>query len=349
MNEFLSFIQKKESPMKEVTVLGIDLAKAVFQIHGNDSRGKALFNRKVSRSKLLEFVANTPPCIIGMEACGGAHHWAREFEKLGHKVHLMAPQFVKSNKNDKADAEAIAEAVTRPNMRFVSVKRIEQQNIQAIHRVRQSRVKARTALINECHGLLLEYGVVLKRASKAFFQDLAELVGPESEALTADMKELVAGMIEELHQLDAYITKADAKLRQIAHQNEDCRRIYEIPGIGVITATAIIAAVPDPKTFKNGREFSAWLGLVPRQNSSGGRNVLLGISKRGDSYLRTLLVHGGRSVIRLADQRTDRLSRWAAEKQRTRGTNRAIVAVANKNARIIWAVLAKKEEYRHAA
>jgi transposase len=190
MNEFLSFIQKKESPMKEVTVLGIDLAKAVFQIHGNDSRGKALFNRKVSRSKLLEFVANTPPCIIGMEACGGAHHWAREFEKLGHKVHLMAPQFVKSNKNDKADAEAIAEAVTRPNMRFVSVKRIEQQNIQAIHRVRQSRVKARTALINECHGLLLEYGVVLKRASKAFFQDLAELVGPESEALTCISHEI---------------------------------------------------------------------------------------------------------------------------------------------------------------
>jgi transposase len=339
--------------MKEVTVLGIDLAKSVFQVHGNDAHGKTVFSRKISRAKLLSFIANFPTCTIGMEACGGAHYWAREFEKLGHTVRMMAPQFVKpfvkSNKNDVADAEAIAEAVMRPNMRFVAVKRVEQQGIQSIHRVRQRRVVARTALTNECHGLLLEFGIVLPRTTKAFMQELSELVSPESEVLSADMKELVFGMIEELRHLDASITKADAKLKKIVTDNEDCRRIHEIPGVGVLTASAIIAAVPDPRLFKNGREFSAWLGLVPRQNSSGGKNVLLGISKRGDPYLRMLLVHGGRSVIRLADNRTDRLSRWAAEKKRTRGSNRATVAVANKNARIIWALLAKKGEYRQAS
>jgi len=339
--------------MNKVSVMGIDLAKHVFQVYGADKKGQRLFSKSIKRAQLIKFISEMPTCLIGMEACGSAHFWAREFQRSGHKVKLIAPQFVKpfvkSNKNDAADAEAIAEAVVRPTMRFVPIKQSWQQDIQSVHRVRQRWVRAQTATINEIHGLLGEYGLVVSRSPRQLLKQIGELIAPEDTRLSIEMKHLMSLLIEEYKELQSRREESDEKLQRVGKDNEVCKRLSTIPGIGHITATAILTVVSDPTLFKNGREFAAWLGLVPRQQSSGGKNVLLGISKRGDSYIRSLLVHGSRSALHHATGKTDRLSIWAVNKKETRGSNRATVALANKNARIIWALLSRNEDYRTVA
>lgn len=334
--------------MKAITVLGIDLAKEVFQLHGVNKEGQPVLRRQVKRRDLRSVVVNLGPCLIGMEACGSAHYWAREFASMGHTVKLMAPQFVKpyvkTNKNDMADAEAICEAVQRPSMRFVSVKQLWQQEIQSLHRVRQRWVKNRVALTNELHGLFAEYGVALSRRSlPKLIAEVSDFL--EKGILSQSTRQLFLEVLGEVSELENKISICDEQLKELA-KNERCKNLMTIPGVGVVTATAILGMVANMNMFKNGREFSAWLGLVPKQSSSGGKNVLLGISKRGDPYLRTLLVHGGRSVLRVAPLKKDRLSLWAVDKQKTRGTNRAIVALANKKARTIWAVMTSDKPYR---
>lgn len=338
--------------MKKVTVLGVDLAKRIFQLHGTDENGKTVLKKKIRRAELKTFIANLSPCLIGMEACGGAHYWAREFQGLGHTARLMAPQFVspyvKTNKDDAADAEAINEAVTRPNMRFVPIKQIEHQDIQSWHRVRRGFIKRRIALTNELNGLMSEYGIVLPDKYSKLIEKIASLIDPSSEKVTSDTKQLLALMIEELKELQDRLRSCDEKLEYFSKKNEVCGRLQTIPGVGLITATAIVAAAPDPSVFKNGRQFSAWLGLVPKHEGTGGKTILRGISKRGDSYIRMLLVHGGRAVLRSAEGKTDRLSTWALEKEKTRGKKKTMVALANRNARIIWALMSSGKSYRAA-
>ncbi|MBY0415069.1 MAG: IS110 family transposase [Bdellovibrionales bacterium] len=333
--------------------LGVDLAKNVFQLHGIDSTGKVTMQRKISRTKLLEFMVKLPPCLIGMEACGGSNYFARKFIEYGHTVKLMSPQFVKpyvkGNKNDCNDAEAICEAVTRPNMRFVSAKSIEQQDLQSLHRIRSNLIQSRTALVNQIRGLLAEYGIIISKQVQNLRNQLPEILTDDKNELSIIMRTEFDLLYQDLVNLDARISSYDIKLKEICNNNQDCQRILEIEGVGFITATAIIAAVGDPKSFKNGREFSAWLGLVPRQSSSGGKERLLGISKRGDKYVRTLLIHGARSVVCKIANKEDKRSIWIQKLKERRGMNKTCVAVANKNARIIWALLSKEEAYKKAS
>ncbi len=340
----------------EIKLLGIDLAKNSFQIHGADSRGKAVLRKKLGRREIMEFVANLPECTIAMEACGSANYWGTEFERFGHTVKLIAPQFVKpfvkSNKNDSNDAEAIVEAASRPQMRFVRIKSPEKRDIQLLHTNRARLVRDRTSLMNAIHALLLEYGLAATGAVYShvkFRKDIQEIATADTPPgqMTGDTQIVLKEMIDELSQIDAKVAYYTKGIENLASQNEDCKRLQTIPGIGPITATAILAVVPSVHSFKNGRELSAWLGLVPKQCSTGGKSQLLGISKRGDPYLRSLLVHGARSVLRLAPKRTDMISKWAIEKKNTRGTNRAIVALANKNARIVFRVLKDQKEYAY--
>lgn len=334
-----------------VTTLGIDLAKNVFQLHGVNRHGKTVLAKKVTRAKLRETVANLPPCLIGMEACASSHYWGRELEKLGHAVRLIAPQFVKpyvkSNKNDAADAEAICEAVARPHMRFVPAKTVEQQDIQAVHRIRERRVKECTALLNQIRGLLAEYGVVIPLKRNAVRQAGPRILEDADNGLTALAREFVADLYEELRALGHAVGAYDAKIERLFKANPVCRRLAQVEGVGPVTATALVAA-GDPKAFQNGRQMSAWLGLVPRQYGSGGKNVLAGISKRGDTYLRTLLIHGVRAAVAAAKRKSDARSRWINAIAERRGANVAAVALANKNARVLWALMARGEEYRRA-
>lgn len=336
-----------------IKVLGIDLAKLSFQLHGIDKAGQTVLRKKLNRNKLTAFIANLPPCLIGLEACGGAHHWARIFTNFGHTVRMMAPQFVKpyvkSNKNDVVDAEAICEAVQRPSMRFVPAKRIEQQDVQSIHRIRSLLVAKRTAQANQIRGLLLEYGIIIPKGIACIRTRLPEILEDAENMLTALFRELLVELYDEMVHLDQRVATLELKLQAISLQNKDCQRLLTIPGIGLLTATAMVAAVSDITAFKNGRELAAWLGLVPRQHSTGGETTLLGISKRGDSYLRTLLIHGGRTVVRVASKYQDKRNRWISELDQRRGKNISAVGVANKNARIAWALLSKKENYNAAA
>lgn len=336
--------------MGAISVLGIDLAKSIFQLHGINEQGKAILRKRVSRGELLRFIANLSPCTIAMEACGGAHYWGREFMKLGHQVKLISPQFVKpyvkSNKNDYQDAEAICEAATRPSMRFVSVKPVEKQDIQCLHRVRQRLIKNRTALINEIRGFLLEYGIVIPRNAGQIRKSIPRILEEKADSLSVIFSTLLEKLYEEFQVLDDKIDYYDQKLGIIFRENEVCQRVAKVEGVGFITATALYSMVTDPKAFRNGRQFAASLGLVPRQNSSGGKTVLLGISKRGDAYLRTLLIHGARACLRLIGQKRDAKSRWAAQKLEARGYNKTCVALANKHARIIWALMARGTEYQ---
>jgi transposase len=335
----------------KVTAIGIDLAKSVFQVHGIDARGHAVLRKKLTRAQLIPFLATLPVCQIGIEACGGAHYWAREFQKLGHSVKMISPQFVKpyvkSNKTDAADAEAICEAMSRPHMRFVPIKQIEQQDIQSLHRVRQRLVRARTALSNEIRGLLHEYGFALPVGKQGFHKHILIILAATDETRLSSLgNQLLQELWQEYLKLQARIDQADDQLKSICKAHPVCERLCTIPGIGPLTATALLSAVSNPQLFRNGRELSAWLGLVPRQHSSGGKEKLLGISKRGDVYLRTLLIHGARSVLFRMANRTDYRSRWAQELMGRRGMNRAVVALANKNARIVWSVMARQEVYR---
>jgi len=346
--------QASERPeTKTIKVLGIDLAKQSFHVYGVNEAGHKVISKKLSRKQLLPFIAQLTPCLIGLEACGGAHHWVRVFSQFGHRVRMIAPQFVKpyvkSNKNDAVDAEAICEAVQRPNMRFVPAKSLEQQDIQSLHRVRSQLVARRTAQSNQIRGLLLEYGLIIPKGIGHVRQAVREILAEGGDALTHLFREVLNELYEEMVHLDQRIKAVEAKLTAISVQHEDCQRLLTIPGVGLLTATALIAAIGDITVFKSGRELAAWLGLVPRQHSTGGKPTLLGISKRGDSYLRTLLIHGGRSVTRVAHQRQDARNQWIEGVKRRRGENVSNVAVANKNARIAWVLLTKKENYQAVA
>lgn len=333
-----------------VTTLGIDLAKNVFQIHGVDKKGKPVMQKRLSRSKFLPFLANIPPCLIGIEACGSSNYWARRLRSVGHNVRQISPQYVKpyvkTNKNDCNDAEAICEAVTRPSMRFVPIKNIAQQDIQALHRIRERLVHDRTALVNQTRGILREYGVFLPEGIRPFRSKIPEVLEDAQNELTPLARELTADQYARLGELDRRVAEYDARINAVFRDNDTCQRLMAIDGVGPMTATALIAAAGDAHDFQNGRHFAAWLGLVPRQRSSGERHKLLGISKRGNTYLRTLLIHGARSVLRRCGTRTDVRGRWMQGVLERRGFNRACVALANKNARILWALMAHGEPYR---
>jgi transposase len=334
--------------MEKVTTVGIDLAKNVFSLHGVDAAGKVVVRRTIRRDRLVETVASLSPCLVGMEACSGAHEWGRRFQELGHTVRLMAPKFVapyrKSGKNDGNDAEAICEAVTRPNMRFVPVKSIEQQALLAMHRVRQGFVVERTAIINRLRGLLTEFGVVLPLRSVTVRRQAAAA----AEGLPELARRAIADLLEQLRALDERIGAYDREIETQARLCEPAQRLMKIRGIGPTTALAIVATVGNAREFKNGRQFAAWIGLTPSQYSTGGKPRLGHISKRGDAYLRNLLVQGARSVLNSAGMHQDRMSRWILELQPRRGYYRTLVAIANKNARIAWALLAKNETLRSA-
>lgn len=334
--------------MEQITTVGIDLAKNVFSLHGVDGAGRIALRRTVRRDQLIEAVTRIAPCLIGMEACSGAHEWGRRFQELGHTVRLMAPKFVapyrKSGKNDGNDAEAICEAVSRPNMRFVPVKSIEQQALLSLHRVRQGCVVERTAIINRLRGLMSEFGVVLALRSVTVRRQAAAA----AEALPELARRMVGDLLEQLRLLDQRIEGYDREIEAQARLSEPARRLMKIRGIGATTALAIVATVGNAREFKNGRQFAAWIGLVPGQYSTGGKPRLGHISKRGDAYLRNLLVQGARSTLQSASTHQDRMSRWMLTLLERRGYYRTLVAIANKNARIAWALLAKNETLRIA-
>lgn len=333
----------------KLTTVGIDLAKNVFQIHGVDERGKVVLRKQLKRGQVTAFFANLTPCLIGMEACGSAHHWARELERLGHTVRLMAPQFVKpyvkTNKNDAADAEAICEAVARPNMRFVPVKNIEQQTVLSLHRARQAFVKARTAQANQIRGLLGEFGLTMPQGIGQVGRRIPEILEDADNGLPGLMRQLIARLLAHFNELHRQVLELEAQIKAWHRECPASRKLAEIPGIGPITASALVASVGDARSFANGRQLAAWLGLVPRQHSTGGKSVLLGISKRGDSYLRTLLIHGARAAILAAQRRAEQMP-WLMKLLQRRNPNIAAVALANKNARIVWALLAHGRDYR---
>lgn len=335
---------------KEIRVVGIDLAKRSFHIYGVNKTGQEVLSKQFSRIKMKEFMANLPHCLVAMEACGSAHYWARLFGSHGHEVKLIAPQFVKpyvkSNKNDAADAEAICEAVQRPNMRFVAVKNTRQQDIQAIHRMRSLVVSRRTAQVNQIRGLLLEYGIEVPVGRKKVNERLPGILEDAENGLSDFFREELYQLWQELLHLDDRVDHYDQKIGQVVQADAHARRLATIPGIGPQTATALAAAIGDVNIFKNGREMAAWLGLVPRQHSTGGKSLLLGISKRGDVYLRQLLIHGARSVLQRVGRKDDRISRWASALQKRSHTNIAAVALANKMARTAFALLKKKEDYQ---
>lgn len=333
-----------------IVTLGIDLAKNVFAVHGVDATGKAVLMRpNVPRGRLLEVVASLPPCLVGMEACSGAHHWARLFQAHGHTVRLMAPKFVapyrlsgKKGKNDAADAAAICEAVTRPSMRFVPPKSEQQQSELMVHRARQGFVQQRTATINRIRGLLSEFGIVLPLKAATVRREAMQ----QLEDLPGWANTVIGDLLSEVHRLDERIAQYDRHVEQIAKQSAAARQLMQLPGVGATTATALVATIGRGQEFRCGRQLSAWLGLVPGQYSSGGKRRLGRITKAGDPYLRMLLILGARSVLQTATDKTDPVSRWAVQLVARVGYWKAIVAIAAKNARMCWAVLHQGESFR---
>lgn len=330
--------------MKQLAVIGIDVAKNVFQVHGTDAAGHSVLTKKLSRSQMIEFFAKLTPCLIGMEACSSAHYWGRRLTEMGHTVKLMPPQYVKpyvkTNKNDARDAEAICEAVTRPNMRFVPIKTEEQQAVLVLHRVRDGIVKQRVALSNQIRGLLAEFGIIIPQGLKQLNLRLMQIIDSPSGVLPGDLRTMFSSLYQELANLTARIKSFDKQIEAHLQTNEECQRVLQIEGVGPLTATAVVASIGDIRNFKSASQFAAWLGLVPRQNSSGGKTQLLGISKRGDSYLRCLLVHGARAALGYA-ARVDKLTDWQQSLLQLKAYNKVVVAMAHRTARRIWAVLAK--------
>lgn len=334
----------------EATTIAIDLAKNVFAVCGTNAAGRVVWHKELRRAQLLGFMRKMAPCLIGMEACGGAHYWARQLTALGHQVRLVSPALVtpyrKGNKTDRNDAEAILEAVTRPSMRFVPVKSLAQQDLLALHRVRSQLLKNRTALCNQLRGLLRERGVAVRPGVTALKHALPTILAEENSEISGEIRDLLIEMSDWLRTLEARIASCDEKLDRKFKADERCKRLAKVPGVGPLVATALVATVGNAQEFRNGRELSAFLGLAPRQHSSGGKRVLLGITKRGDRYLRTLLIHGARASLRWSALKTDSYSCWAARIKTERGPNVATVAMANKNARILWALLNRGERYR---
>jgi transposase len=332
----------------KLTVIGMGLAKNVFQVHGSDERGKPLLKKQLKRAQVMPFFANLTLCKIGMEACGSAHYWARKLRALGHTVQLIAPQyvkpFVKRNKSDAADAEAICEAVTRPNMPAVPIKNASQQAILSVHRARQGFVKARTAQANQIRGLLAEFGIVIPQGISHIAKRVPEIIEDGENDLPGSFRLLIQRLVDHLKVLDQQIGELELEIQTWHRENETSKKLAKIPGVGPITASALVASVGDARSFKNGRQLAAWLGIVPRQHSTGGKPTLLGISKRGDTYLRTLLIHGARAVIRMAEHKPN-IDPWLKKLISRRNKNVAAVALANKNARTIWALLTHDREY----
>jgi transposase len=337
----------------DVKVVGVDIAKRYFQVHGISVSGVVTIRRKISRDGFLKLFADLPPCLVGLEAGSGAHYWAREIARLGHDVKLMPPQFVrpyvKTNKNDAADAEACCEAVQRPGMRFVPVKSVEQQAAMALHRVRDHLVRQRTGTINALRGHLAEYGIIAAALRGGLNQLFSIIEAEESdEYLPASVKQLLRILVAEIRAADAHIADLDRKLKDRARDDEACRRLIEVPGIGPVIATAVVAMVPDKHRFSSARHFAAWLGLTPRQHSSGGKERLLGISKRGDAYMRRQFINGARALVRIASGRTGGYWDWINALLARRSFNVVTVAVANKLARVAWALQARGERWQAA-
>ena len=334
----------------KITTVGIDLAKNVFQVHGVDERGKAVLRKQLKRKDVLSFFANLEPCLIGMEACGSAHYWARKLTELGHTVRLMSPQFVKpyvkSNKNDRNDAEAICEAVGRPNMRFVPVKTADMQAVLALHRARQGFVKARTAQANQIRGLLAEFGMVIPKGIAHIAKRLPEILEDGENGLPGMMRQLLGRLGEALKALGQEVAEMERQITLWHRDNEPSRKLEAIAGMGPISASAYVATVGDAKSFKNARQVSAWLGMVPRHEGTGGKATLGRISKRGDVYLRTLLIHGARSMIAAFERKPVQPDGWLKRLLARRNKNVAAVALAAKNARIAWALLAHERSYQ---
>ena len=337
----------------QVTTVGLDIAKNVFQVHGVDQHGKVVLRKRLSRGKVLAFFANLPRCVIGLEACGGAHYWARELTKLGHEVRLMPPQYVrpyvKTNKHDAADADACCEAVQRPGMRFVPVKNEQQQSLLMLHRIRDRLIAERTGTINAIRGHMAEFGMVAAQRDAGLKALIAIIADGDDVRLPAMARELLVLQLEHLRQIEARIAALDGRLVWQARDDEACRRLTEAPGIGPVIATAMVATVGNARLFSRGRSFAAWLGLTPRQHATGGKERLLGISKRGDGYLRRQLMHGARSLVRLAQGREGHPWAWINALLARRPFNVVVAAVANKLARMIWAMLSHGEAYRAAA
>lgn len=341
-----------DNPTNTVYVFAIDLGKSTFHTCAQNAQGKVLKRHKLTAAKLKETLAQLPACIVVMEACASAHYWAHVAQQHGHKARLISPQFVKpfvkSNKNDQVDAEAIAEAATRPTMRFVPIKSKEQQTLQAIHRARRLAVSQRTSQGNQIRGFLLEFGITIPVGISSLKRNIPLILEDADNALTTVLRQLIYDLWEHWKALDKQVNQLQHQLEQLTQQSEPCKRLMTIPGIGPLTATALLASIGNPTAFKNGRELAAYLGLVPRQHSTGGKQTLLGISKRGDRYLRTLLIHGARAALRFTSRKTDKLSQWATALNDRRGNNITAVALANKNVRIAWCLLTRDETYKTA-
>lgn len=336
--------------MQKTTTVGLDLAKNVFHVVCCNEHGKIVRKKMLRRREVVQFFTQLSPCLVGMEACSSAHHWARQLSNLGHQVKLIPAQYVKAfvqgNKNDYNDALAIAEAVVRPNMRFVTPKTTAQQDIQALHRLRERRLQERTALCNQIRGLLAEYGLVIPQGVNSVRHRIPELLEDAENNLSTLFRQLLAQSYQQLQVLDEHIEWYTQILKEQNKHDEACQRLQTIPGFGPIAASVFHAAVGNGSAYRRGRDVSASLGLVPRQHSSGGSNTLLGISKRGDGYMRNLLVHGARSVVHHAQCKDARLSRWINKLRAKRGYNKAVVALASKMARIGWAILHHQTTYR---
>lgn len=334
----------------QVTRIGMDIAKQIFELHGVDRRGKLVLRKTLRRERVLEFFAQLKPCAVGMEACGGAHYWYREISQLGHTVRLLSAHKVKpyvdGNKNNRHDAAAIGEAMSRPAMRFVQPKTTAQQDLQTLHRARALVVRDLTALTNQMRGLLHEYGIVIRKGAAALRRVVPELLTGDDERITAVLKAVVAEQFERFTYLAQRRDRYDRQLGELCRQDQRCRRLLKVPGIGPLSATALVAALGHGHEFKNGRHFSAYLGLVPGHSNTGDHTVMLPITKRGNRYLRTLLIHGGRSAVYAARRRSDPRSRWLNRLRETSCANVAAVALANKNARVAWAMLRYGEDYR---
>jgi len=336
--------------MSKVITIGLDIAKHVFQVHGVDGSGAVVIRRKLRRAEVLQLFEGLEPCLVGIEACATAHHWARSIMALGHKVKLMPPTYVKPyvkrQKNDAADAEAICEAVTRPTMRFVPVKGEEQQGILMLHRTRELLIRQRTMLINALRGHLAEFGIVTAQGRAGVSTLVALVEDDEHDLIPAIAREALLAVVDQLRDAHERVAAIERKIVTWHRSNEQSRRLETIPGIGPITASAIAATITDASLFRSGRELAAWIGLVPRQNSSGGKERLGHISKKGDPYIRRLLVIGAHAVLRFARNGKATTTKWAAALLARKPYKLAAVALANKMARIVWALMTKNEEFR---
>jgi transposase len=330
----------------KLKAIGLDLAKTVFQVHGVDGLERPVLGRQLKRGQVLEFFARLEPCLVGMEACAGAHYWGRKLAAMGHTVRLIAPKYVKAyvktNKNDARDAEAICEALLRPSMRFVALKSPEQQALLALHRLRQGLIDSRTALVNQLRGLLGEFGVVVAAGRRRFEGALPRLIAEDSAEVPALLREALEPMRLQLLGLNEQIDRLEARMAAWHRENEASRRAAEVPGVGVLTASAAVATIGDPHVFDSGRGFAAWLGITPGQHGTGGKQRLLGITKRGDAYLRKLFIHGARAIV--AAHRAGS-NPWLDGLLARRPKNVAVVAVAHRNARVVWALLASGARY----